>query len=111
MAKLKPTPLHVPRPTIIPGLGLPIKYTLILVGLIVGTAILFRTWKAWLILFCVWGVIGVSIRARLARDHNALRVDGIWLNTKAFFLEEDKWRGVTLRSFPAPRRTYRGIPS
>ncbi len=115
MAKLKRTILHAAasRKPVIPGLGLPIGVTIGLLACVMLTMTLFRGWRAWLVIFVVVGLIGFLIRVLVQRDGNALRVHGLWLRTKAFFLDAKKWRGVTLRSFPHRRDISlpRGIPA
>jgi type IV secretory pathway VirB3-like protein len=108
MTKLKRRKLFAPREPMIPGLGITINVALALFGCIIFTMVLFRGWRSWLTLFCIWGVVCVAARLRLKRDPNAFRVDLLFLNTKAFFLDGHIWRGVTLRSWPPPRNSFRG---
>jgi hypothetical protein len=112
MVALKTNKLYAPKPSVIPGLGLPVKITLILFALFLGTVVLAHGWRVWLVLFTIWGLLGVAARVRLQRDYNAFRVDWLWFGTKALFLVEHVWSGVTLRSFPPvpDRMLPRGIP-
>jgi type IV secretory pathway VirB3-like protein len=112
MAKLKRKRLFAPRQAIIASLGIPLNVALYFFIAIIATMILFRGWRSWLTLFCIWTLLAVGARLRVKRDHNAFRCDGLWLNTKAFFMDADIWRGVTLRSWPPPpnRLLPRGIP-
>lgn len=107
--KLKRIRLHAPRPTVIPGLGLPLVPAIGIFYGVLLTVVIFRGWKAWLILFIFWGLVIIAARTRVMRDHNAFRVDQLWLGTKAFFLDTARWRGVTLRAFPPrDKRVFRG---
>ncbi len=113
MAKLKRTTLFAAasRQPVIPGIGLPLNVTLALFAAISITMIAFRGWRSWLVLFALWGALGLLARFRVQRDHNAFRVDWLRLKTKTFFMDTQLWKGVTLRSFPAPydRLKPRGI--
>jgi type IV secretory pathway VirB3-like protein len=109
MAKLKRTTLFAAasRQPVIPGVGLPLSVALSLFVAIAITMVFFRGWRSWLVLFALWGVLGVAARFRVQRDRNAFRVDALWLKSKAFFMDSVMWRGVTLRSFPPRQDRFR----
>jgi type IV secretion system protein VirB3 len=93
------------RPALMPLLGLP--HSLAIVFLVVGleTIIFTKNFLDLLFLVPVWLVMFLYVR----NDANAVRLLGIFLQTKVKSLDAWRWGGASLSPWPIRDKTPRGI--
>lgn len=98
------------RPALVKYVGMPIH---IVVGLVMAYGLIIALMPDWhyrFVGFFVLGFFAIGLSALVRRDHNALRIAALWMQSKGKSLENHKWNGASVEPFPVRRsKTARGI--
>ncbi len=98
------------RPALVAYIGIPLE---MVVGLVVAYGLIVALMPDWyyrFVGFAVLTVVAIFLFVLVRRDHNALRISRLWLQSKAKSLDNAVWSGATVEPFPTRRsKTPRGI--
>lgn len=88
------------KPATLRWVGLPLTIGTPIVAAIPILMNLLHSWRDRLVAYSLLAIVAVALWSVLRYDHNALRILGLWLNTKFLSFDARKWKGATVDPFP-----------